>query len=143
MLGAWMFLAGAGFAVTRVRSHFRARNRVEQVVSNLTSNAVHHGAVGAPISITVEASGTDAVIAVENKGRISDDALPKLFQAFQGASPTVRQSEGLGLGLFIASSIVHAHGGRIHVESDCDRNSTTFRVELPLNPSSRPAQSTP
>jgi PAS domain S-box-containing protein len=116
-------------------------NRIAQVVSNLTSNAVHHGTVEAPIFIRVEEIGMDAVIAVENRGRIPDDALPKLFEAFQGASPTVRRSEGLGLGLFIASSIVRAHGGSIDVESDGERDATSFRVRLPMGMAERPAPS--
>jgi signal transduction histidine kinase len=108
--------------------------RVEQVFSNLISNAVHHGDKKSPISISVESSENDVVFRVHNCGLpIPEDVLPTIFQPLQrftlGEESGQPASAGLGLGLHIASEIVEAHKGTIEV--DTGSNGTTFTVRLP------------
>jgi len=104
--------------------------RVDQIVTNLLSNALKYGA-GRPIEISVRAEGSRAVLVVRDHGvGIPADEQERIFGPFSRAT-TARYHAGLGLGLWIAHQIVRASGGRIVVESRPDEGST-FTVELPL-----------
>lgn len=101
--------------------------RVEQLLSNLIGNAVQHGA--GPISLAARDAGDVVVVTVHNRGLpIPSSMLPRLFEPFHESAPD--GSNGLGLGLYIASEIVRAHRGTIAVSSS-DEGGTTFTVELP------------
>jgi signal transduction histidine kinase len=102
--------------------------RIAQLLSNLLSNALTHGAPDAPVS--VEASLDDGVfkLSVANRG----DPIPRamrdrLFQPFARASAQPSR-QGLGLGLYIASEIARAHGGTIDITSTPDETRFTFRM---------------
>ncbi len=104
------------------------RFRVEQVVTNLLSNAVKYGR-GKPVEVRVEAAPGVARIAISDRGiGIPAGARGRIFERFERAAPS--EYGGLGLGLYIASEVVRAHGGRIAVESALGVGST-FTVELP------------
>jgi PAS domain S-box-containing protein len=106
------------------------RDRVEQVLSNLLGNAVAHGAAALPVRMRVSGGGGSVQVAVHNAGEpIPPDVLPRLFDPFvQGRLK--RNSEGLGLGLFICHQVASAHGGTLAVESSPERG-TTFTLTLP------------
>ncbi|WP_282026247.1 GAF domain-containing sensor histidine kinase [Limimaricola cinnabarinus] len=105
--------------------------RVAQAISNLISNAVRYGASGAPIEVRGTMNEHEVAISVANQGKaVPDDLHQKLFQPFQRGVQS--EGEGLGLGLYIASSIAVAHGGRIEVE--CEDGMTTFTFKLPTLP---------
>jgi signal transduction histidine kinase len=107
------------------------RLRLEQVVTNLLSNAMKYGA-GKPIEVVVEENGERALLAVRDYGLgISEAEQKRIFGAFERAVSD-RHYGGLGLGLYIARQIVMAHGGSIRVESKPGLGST-FTVELSLN----------
>lgn len=102
-------------------------DRIGQAVSNLLSNAFMHGAPGTPVQLTIRSGEEEAYIEVKNEGEpIPPEVQKTLFEPFRRGNET---SEGLGLGLHIASSIAKAHGGRLSVLSE--NNTTTFRLELP------------
>lgn len=104
--------------------------RLDQVVTNLVSNAIKYGA-GRPIDVSVRANGTRASVVVRDQGvGIPDDEQAKVFGPFERAA-TAKHHAGLGLGLWIAQQIVRASGGTIAVESRIGHGST-FSVELPL-----------
>ncbi len=117
----------------------RARGRLEgdydearlaQVVSNLVGNAMEHSAPEHPITVSLSEQDGAAVLEVTNTGDpIPPDLLPHVFDPFRRGDER-RTSGGLGLGLFIASEIVKAHGGTIGVASTSEAG-TTFRVTLP------------
>lgn len=106
--------------------------RVEQVMTNLLSNALKYGG-GKPIHVSLRAEGGMALLSVRDEGiGIAPEALPHVFDRFMRAV-SGRNFSGLGLGLFIAHQVVSAHGGDIQVSSVPDKGST-FSVRLPLGP---------
>jgi signal transduction histidine kinase len=106
-------------------------DRMAQVVSNLVGNAVEHGDPKAPIVIRIDGSETNRVLlAIRNGGVIPETALEDLFSPFKQSSKSGR---GIGLGLYIVSLIVRAHGGEIAVHSKAAEG-TSFEVRLPRHP---------
>jgi len=100
-------------------------DRLEQVLSNLISNAVVHGED--PISVGVHGGGGEVTLTVQSRGApIRASLLPTLFEPYHGD----KDSKGLGLGLYIVCEIVRAHGGGITVRSEAGEG-TTFRIVLP------------
>ncbi|AKV01763.1 Sensory box histidine kinase [Labilithrix luteola] len=106
--------------------------RIEQVVTNLVSNALKFGA-GHPVRIAVErGDGGKARLTVEDEGvGIPEDQRPRIFERFERAAPFA--IGGLGLGLYIVRQIVEAHHGTIRVDSRPGEH-TVFTVELPTAP---------
>jgi signal transduction histidine kinase len=108
-------------------------DRLGQVLSNLVSNALEHGAPGSVPHVSIDGSDAARVrVEVRNAGTISPDNLPWLFDPFRRARTDTHSLSGLGLGLYITRQIVLAHGGTIDVESNAA--GTVFRVELPRRP---------
>ena len=105
------------------------RSRIDQVVTNLLSNAAKFGA-GEPIEIRVGETAGWARLSVRDHGiGIDPSDQTRIFDRFQRAvSP--ENYGGLGLGLFISHGIVKAHGGSIRVESRPGAGAA-FTVELP------------
>ena len=104
--------------------------RIEQVVSNLLTNALRYGAKGL-IEVRVYAEDGQARVEVRDHGiGISEENQRRIFQQFERVSAKTAVA-GLGLGLFISEQIVAAHGGFISVESKINEGSL-FRVCLPL-----------
>jgi signal transduction histidine kinase len=110
--------------------------RMSQVLSNLLGNAVQHGDVKSPITVTAKSDRNRVELSVHNEGAaIPPKMIPKLFDClFRGSSDQRAaddNSTSLGLGLYIAKEIVSAHGGTITVQSSDDEG-TTFVARLPL-----------
>jgi predicted ATPase/signal transduction histidine kinase len=106
--------------------------RLEQVVSNLLSNALKHGNPAGPVEVRAYVDGSDIVLEVSNEGGlIPTEVLGKLFEPFWRGSAGERGGRrGLGLGLYIVRQITLAHGGSVVVESTHERG-TVFTVRLP------------
>jgi predicted ATPase/signal transduction histidine kinase len=103
--------------------------RLEQVVTNLFSNAIKFGK-GHPIEVTVREAGMTAELTVTDHGiGIPADRIAKIFDRFEQAVSNANYG-GLGLGLYLARSIVESHGGTIAVSSR-EGEGSTFRVQLP------------
>mgnify|MGYP003599895478 FL=1 len=104
--------------------------RIEQVVSNLLTNALRYGAKS-PIDVSVYVEGENAIVEVRDQGiGISEENQQRIFQQFERVSAK-HAVAGLGLGLFISEQIVAAHGGKITVQSALGEGAV-FRVSLPL-----------
>lgn len=104
------------------------RMRIDQVVSNLLTNAIKYGR-GRPVRVVAGVDGAHATIEISDEGiGVSQEDIDRIFGKFERAVPS--QYGGLGLGLFIARQIVEAHDGMIHVHSVPGIGST-FRVMLP------------
>ena len=107
------------------------RQQLDQLLDILLDNAVKYAAKGAPIRLTLDISGKNAVLAVENPGDpIPPDKLPHLFDRFYRVDDARTGAGGFGLGLAIAQQIVRRHKGTITAASDA--RATRFTVTLPL-----------
>jgi signal transduction histidine kinase len=107
------------------------RLRVEQLATNLVTNAFKYGA-GKPVRVEVTTAGTEARLVVADQGiGIADIDQRRIFEPFQRAT-ALHQSNSLGLGLYLVRQIVEAHGGRIQVESVPEKGAS-FIVFLPLH----------
>ncbi|MGF6330495.1 signal transduction histidine kinase [Pseudomonas sp. BS3782 TE3695] len=108
--------------------------RIEQVVSNLLTNALRYGAKSL-IDVRVYNQDGQAWVEVQDRGiGISEEDQPRIFQQFERVCAKAVVA-GLGLGLFISEQIVAAHGGSITVESRIGEGAL-FRVCLPVQENS-------
>lgn len=108
--------------------------RLAQMFSNLLANAITHGAIDQPVRVDAVLSPGELQLAVVNAGSaIPPEAMQQLFQPFYRSNPHSRV-QGLGLGLYIASQIAEAHGGRLDVTSDATETRFTFRMPLTDGP---------
>lgn len=103
--------------------------RCTQVLMNLVSNAIKFTPEDGTVTVWAQRMGDRMEIAVSDTGiGIPEEEQERIFEAFQQAG---RRSEGSGLGLALARSLVELHGGRLLVESRVGHGST-FRLTLPL-----------
>ena len=118
--------------------------RVHQVLFNLVDNAVRFTPEGGAVRIEAERHDGSVLVSVVDTGvGIPEAALPRLFERFYRVdSSRSRGDGGTGIGLAIARSVVEAHGGTIHAESEPGQGSV-FTFDLPLaRPTARPALTT-
>ncbi|MCC6455827.1 MAG: HAMP domain-containing histidine kinase [Caldilineaceae bacterium] len=113
--------------------------RMDQVLSNLVSNALRHTPAGGKITLSAaavqNAAGKEVQLMVSDTGEgIAPEDLPFIFDRFWRADRARTHSEGTGsgLGLAIAGQLVRAHGGTITVTST-PGSGTTFTVTLPMS----------
>src|SRR5208282_1116782 len=100
---------------------------IQQVVLNLVLNGIQAISGSGQVRIELRDEPGFVVVQVSDTGRgISAEALPKIFKPF-----FTTRTEGTGLGLSLANSIVQSHGGRIEVSSTLGKG-TQFRIWLPL-----------
>ena len=105
-------------------------SQMERVVGNLVGNAIKYTPAGGVIQVTTGRHNGHVTVAVRDTGRgIPAHELPHLFEKYRRVRDKHR-TEGTGLGLFIAKTIVEAHGGQIRVES-APGTGSTFTVLLP------------
>ncbi|MFM2153419.1 MAG: hypothetical protein RL199_1854 [Pseudomonadota bacterium] len=112
------------------------RLRLEQVLTNLLTNAAKYGR-GRPVHLNLSTVDGDARLAVQDEGiGLSPEDASRVFNRFERAV-SGRHYGGLGLGLYIVRQMVELHGGRVEVESR-EGVGSTFTVRLPL-PETAPA----
>lgn len=105
--------------------------RMDQVLSNLISNALKYSPNGGTVEVAVRSASDAAEILVMDEGMgISAEDQTRLFEPF-GRSAGARGFQVTGLGLYIVQGIVSAHSGTITVDSAPGRGSR-FTVRLPL-----------
>lgn len=107
--------------------------RLEQIVTNLVSNAVRYSPDGGPIELVVTRSIDGVVLSVRDEGvGMASELLPRVFDLFvQGARGVARSQGGLGIGLTLAHRLAELHGGRLEACSAGEGQGSTFTLTLP------------
>ncbi len=108
-------------------------DRVEQILINLTANAVQYTPAGGIIAVFARPHDLFVHIGVVDTGiGIPAEHLPHIFERFYRVDKSrARQSGGAGIGLTIARHLVYAHGGEIWAESDGPGHGSVFQFTLP------------
>lgn len=107
------------------------KERIEQVLINLLTNALKYGD-NTDVQITLRVKDKKARISVTDKGRgISDSDHKRIFERFERLV-SAKEISGFGIGLYISKQIVEAHNGEILVESFPGKGST-FTIILPID----------
>jgi len=105
--------------------------RIEQVVTNLLTNALRYGN-GKPVEVSLVLLGGSVAIHVRDQGKgIPVQDQQRIFDPFERAVGQDDNTSGLGLGLYITRQLVQAHGGTINVQSQ-EAEGSLFSVMLPL-----------
>jgi signal transduction histidine kinase/ActR/RegA family two-component response regulator len=109
-------------------------SRLQQVASNLVSNAVKFTPANGAVHVQLRRAGTCGEMIVTDTGQgIAPEFLPSVFEPFRQADgSTTRVHAGLGLGLSIVKNIVDAHSGTVSVHSAGVGRGATFIVRLPI-----------
>ena len=108
--------------------------RLQQVFSNLLTNAVKFTPSGGRIQVRLDRSDTRLIVRVSDTGEgIPAEFMPHVFERFRQAdSSQSRRHGGLGIGLSLVRQLVELHGGTVQVESAGKGQGATFTVSLPL-----------
>jgi len=110
--------------------------RLQQIVSNLLSNATKFTPGGGAISVALQWLGGEAVLRVSDTGiGIPPDELTRIFDLFVQVDTSLgRLQQGLGLGLTLVGELVSLHSGRIVAQSKGAGMGSEFIVHLPVEP---------
>ena len=102
-----------------------------RAINNLLSNALRYTPEDQAVTVSIKEQENYFELMIENPGKpIPEEHLSRLFDRFYRVDPSrQRKGEGSGIGLAIVKSIVEAHHGRVHVESDV--RSTRFILSVP------------
>jgi signal transduction histidine kinase len=107
------------------------RDKIKQVLLNLTSNAIKYNRPNGSVIITGSFTDTELTITIQDTGLgIPEDSVPHLFEKFFRVREHEGKASGTGLGLSICKQIVQGHNGRIEVKSKMGVG-TSFSVHLP------------
>jgi signal transduction histidine kinase len=107
--------------------------RISQAIGQIIANAIAYSAEGSPVTVRLERTPGEAIIAVADLGiGIPAAEHERIFEPFFRASNAASRA-GMGMGLFVAQQILARHDGRIWFESTEGRGSTFF-IALPINP---------
>lgn len=101
-------------------TYFMDVKRMQQVISNLVSNAIKYSERGSQIKVSMSSNDDQFNLEVRDYGKgIPADELNKLFKAFEKTSTMPTEGESsFGLGLSIVHKIIEMHGGKVEVESE-------------------------
>ena len=120
--------------------------KLSLAVVNLLENAIRYNMKDGEVIVKVEPVSDKPFLKVSVKDTgigVDPEALEKLFTKFFRAENAVKfQTEGTGLGLYIAKNIVQAHGGEIYAESELNRG-TTISFTLPTDTNLVPQREAP
>ena len=121
--------------------------RLEQILSNLLSNAAKYTDNGGHIWLSADREGHDIVIRVRDTGiGIAPEKLPQMFELFvQGDRSLARSEGGLGIGLTLVRSLTEMHGGSVTAASEGPGKGSEFTIRLPaaVRPETRAGQAEP
>ena len=109
--------------------------KISLVFGNLIDNALNYTPKGGKVEVALENSGKHVTVSVRDNGiGIPEEDIKGIFTRFFRAKNAIRiKTDGTGLGLYIAKSIVKIHGGNMRVESE-EGKGTVFYFTIPLHP---------
>ena len=112
------------------------RDKIEQVLVNLLSNAAKYSDNGMPINIACNPDEEKVTISIRDQGMgISAENIDKLFLPhYRVESKETEKIDGFGIGLYLCSEIINRHKGKIWVDSEMGKGST-FNFTLPIQKS--------
>jgi signal transduction histidine kinase/ActR/RegA family two-component response regulator len=112
--------------------------RLEQIVSNLVTNAIKYTPAGGSVVVEVTNGGEPRLLVRDTGIGIDRAILPKVFDLFSQAQQGLDRSRGgLGLGLALVKHLVELHDGTVDVASDGEKQGSTFTIHLPPAPGDR------
>lgn len=111
--------------------------RLEQVISNLVTNAIKYSPEGSTITINTKRGQDQILVSVKDEGTgIDEESQQHIFSRFYRVQTAVKKIPGLGLGLYICKEIIERHEGRIWVESR-EGQGSLFTFSLPVKQSEK------
>jgi signal transduction histidine kinase len=116
--------------------------RLEQIVSNLVSNAIKYTPAGGAIDVFVGRNDGHVELRVRDSGKgIAPEMLDRIFDLFMQVDVTLDRAEGgMGIGLTLVRKLVELHDGNVEARSDGRGNGSEFVVRIPaIVPATRPA----
>ncbi len=109
------------------------KNRLQQVLINLLTNAIKYSPGKHTVFITVEQINEDIKVSVKDNGiGMSDESLKIIFDKYHRLEEHAMHFQGLGIGLFISHEIIDRHHGKLWAESEIG-NGSTFYFTIPIN----------
>jgi signal transduction histidine kinase/ActR/RegA family two-component response regulator len=119
--------------------------RLDQVITNLVTNALKYTPEGGRIDVHMGREGEDGVLSVRDSGiGISDALMPHIFDIFvQGEASLDRAQGGLGIGLALVRRLLSLHGGSVSAASEGPGRGSSFTVRLPVIEAPGQATATP
>ena len=108
--------------------------RIDQILTNLLTNAVKYTRQGGTIGIQTRPMDGVASVVIDDDGvGIAPEMLERIFDLFAQVDDTIDRSRGgMGVGLTLVRNLVELHGGSVHVHSDGVDSGSTFEFRLPL-----------
>jgi PAS domain S-box-containing protein len=108
------------------------KQRIEQVIINLISNAIKYSPQADHINISVSLQDNKAIVAVQDFGiGINKEQHDRIFSRFYRVDDLASHISGLGIGLYISNEIITRHQGKLSVDSETGKGST-FKFEIPV-----------
>jgi signal transduction histidine kinase len=109
------------------------REKLRQVINNLIDNAIKYTPVDGIITVELSKTAKDVMVRVKDTGRgIKPTELENIFKKYDRGGKKM-DSQGLGLGLYVARVVMQQHQGKIWAESEGEGKGSTFVISLPLN----------
>jgi signal transduction histidine kinase len=109
------------------------KEKLRQVMNNLIDNALKYTKQGT-VAVSLTQQGDEIKFCVKDSGKgISAEEQDEIFQKYSRGKESVKQSAGLGLGLYVAKIIIDQHKGKIWAESEGEGKGSSFCFSLPIN----------
>ncbi len=109
------------------------KEKLRQVMNNLIDNALKYTKLGT-VAVSLFLKDNEIVFQVKDSGKgISPDEQNSIFQKYSRGKESIKQSAGLGLGLYVAKIIVDEHKGKVWAESKGEGQGSVFSFSLPVN----------
>ncbi|MBI1984943.1 MAG: HAMP domain-containing histidine kinase [Candidatus Wildermuthbacteria bacterium] len=109
------------------------KEKIQLAVQNLIDNALRYTKEKGVVSVRVLSNGREAEVSVQDNGiGIPEDQKQRVFERFfRARNAKMVETQGTGLGLYLAKNIMEAHGGRMWFESE-ESKGTTFHLSVPF-----------